>query len=274
VPATTPPLLPLLAAPEATTTSAAPLEYDLSYRDAFWPGREYEDRCDRLALRALLPPGGRRLLDLGAGFGRLVDEYDAFDGVTLVDASDAMLDAARARLVGDPRITFVAADATDLPFPDATFDTVVAVRLLVHLRDPGPLFREVRRVLRPSGRFIVEYPNRRHLLAAVRHLCGRQRWSPTGLAAHEYLDDHFAHQPARVARQLRRAGLEPEAIRAVSLFRSAALKERVPLHLLIALEARLQQPLGRLVPGPSVFVCARVADGAPIGRIQAASVPK
>jgi len=174
-----------------------------------------------------------------------------------------MLDAARARLGGDPRVRFVSADAIDLPFPDATFDTVVAVRLLLHFRDPEPVFREVRRVLRPGGRFILEYPNRRHVLAVIRHLIGRQDWSPTGLEAHEYLPDHFSHQPARVTQQLQRTGFDLDAVRAVSLFRSASIKRRVPIRLLVALEARLQHLLGPLVPGPSVFVLAHRPDRDP-----------
>jgi hypothetical protein len=63
---------------DGTQEAPAPPIYDLSYRDEFWASRDYEDRCDRLALRALLPASGGHLLDLGAGFGRLVDEYQQF----------------------------------------------------------------------------------------------------------------------------------------------------------------------------------------------------
>ena len=54
-----------------------------NYRTEFWEGkdRDYEDRVERVALRRMLPPQGRRLLEIGAGFGRLTDEYAAFDQV-------------------------------------------------------------------------------------------------------------------------------------------------------------------------------------------------
>lgn len=254
------------APPEAPATPDArpePPRYDLSYRDAFWRERGYEDRCDRLSLRALLPASGGRLLDIGAGFGRLADEYGAFERVTLADASAEMRDAARERVGADPRFEIVAAEAGALPFAAASFDVVVAVRLVLHLRDPLPLFREVHRVLRPGGTFIVEFPNRRHLLAVVRHLIGRQSWSPSDPEPHEYLEDHFAHQPARVQRQLRAAGLEPNAIRAVSLFRSRWLKQRLSASRLAAIEAPFQALLGPLVPGPSVYVRAARIDQTP-----------
>jgi len=46
------------------------------YRARFWDnqGRDYEDQVERAALRRLMPPRGRTLIDIGAGFGRLHGE--------------------------------------------------------------------------------------------------------------------------------------------------------------------------------------------------------
>ncbi len=241
--------------------------YDLSYRDSFWSSRAYEDRCDRLAIRALLPGDGGHLLDLGAGFGRLVDEYGAYEAVTLVDSSPVMIEAARERIGPDPRFTIVEGGADRLPIASASVDVVVAVRLLVHLPDPTEVFREIARVLRPDGQLVVEFPNRRHVLAAVRYLIGRQRWSPAGSRPHEYLEGHFAHQSATVEAQLRSVGLEPNARRAASLFRSETLKRLISARVLAAIESPLQAPLGRISPGPSIYVRATRLQAATIDRI-------
>jgi ubiquinone/menaquinone biosynthesis C-methylase UbiE len=246
----------------------APPRYDLSYRDVFWAVRDYEDRCDRIALQAMLPNESGHLLDLGAGFGRLVDEYHAFDRVTLVDASPTMTAAARERTDGDPRIDVLEADASCLPFASGSIDAVVAVRLLVHLGDPSAVFAEVARVLRSGGTFIVEFPNRAHVLARLRHLARLQRWSPRDPEPHEYLAGHFSHQPATIERSLRESGFADQAWRSVSLFRSDRLKARVPARVLARLEAPLQAPLGRLAFGPSVYVASRKR----VGRVDVADV--
>jgi SAM-dependent methyltransferase len=47
----------------------------------------------------------------------------------------------------------------DLPFPDDRFDVVVVVDLLEHVRDDARLVAELRRVLRPGGRLIVNTPH-------------------------------------------------------------------------------------------------------------------
>lgn len=234
-----------------------PPVYDLSYRDAFWSSRAYEDMCDRMALRALLPARGGQLLDLGAGFGRLSDEYGAFGHVTLVDASPAMIGAARERIGTDPRFSIVQADATHIPAASGSIDVLVAVRLILHIGDPEAVFSEVARVLRPGGLFVLEFPNRNHLLAKVRYGLRRQAWSPRGAESHEYLEGHFSHQPATVERQLRAAGLVPTRRRAVSLFRSAALKRLVPARILARVERPLQAPLGIVAPSPSIYIASR-----------------
>jgi ubiquinone/menaquinone biosynthesis C-methylase UbiE len=239
-----------------------PPRYDLSYRDVFWRSRGYEDRCDRMALRALLPKSGRQLLEIGAGFGRLANEYDAYEHVVLLDASADMREAARERLTGDSKYEVVAGEATHLPFPDASFDTVVAVRLLLHLPNPAPMFREVARVLRAGGVFIVEYPNRRHVLAIARHALGREPWRDR--EPYQYSRGHYSHHPQQVREQLRSAGLQPGELRAASFFRNRPVKKVVPMSLLLAMEARLQAPLGRLTPAPSVFV--RSVAGHPTGK--------
>jgi SAM-dependent methyltransferase len=136
-------------------------------------------------------------------------------------------------------------------------DVVVAVRLILHVRNPEVVFAEVARVLRPGGLFVLEFPNRRHLLARLRYLARRQAWSPDDADPHEYREGHFSHQPATVVRQLRGAGLAPASRRAVSLFRSARLKSLVPARSLARLEAPLQAPLGRLAPSPSLYIASR-----------------
>ncbi len=251
-----------------------PPTYDLSYRDAFWAPRAYEDLCDRIALRALLAGSSGHLLDVGAGFGRLVDEYGAFEHVTLVDASPAMIEAARERVGSDPRISIVQADAADLPIASGSIDVVVAVRLILHVGDPQAVFAEVARVLRPGGLFVLEFPNRRHLLARLRHLARRQSWSPSDPGPHEYREGHFSHQPATVARQLRRAGLVPTSRRAVSLFRSARLKRLMPARYLATLEAPLQARLGHLAPSPSLYIASRNRDRAPIAGVPPPATPE
>ena len=245
--------------PSAAPDHEIPRYDDLRYRDVFWAARDYEDRCDRLAIRALLPPTGERLVEVGAGYGRLADEYRGYREVVLLDASEAHVAAAREQFRDDGRIRVQQGDAYALPFDDGSFDAVVCVRVVHHLQHPGAVFAEFARVLRPGGVLVLEFANKRNLKAILKHALGRQEWSPFTTEPHEYLPLHFDRHPLEVRRLLRRAGLRVEEVRAVSLFRLPMLRDRLPAGWLAAVEGPLQGPLGSVTPGPSVYVQARKA---------------
>jgi ubiquinone/menaquinone biosynthesis C-methylase UbiE len=232
-------------------------EYDLAYRDVFWQSRDYEDLCDRVAIRALLPATGGRLIEVGAGFGRLIDEYAGYEGVVLFDSSESLLYAGREALGSDPRIEFVLGDAYALPFPDASFDAVVCVRVAHHFADPGRVFREFARILRPGGMLVLEFANKQHAKSVVKYALRRQSWSPFAPDAIEYRPLHFDHSPATMKRLLGEAGFRVGPARTASLFRLGTLKRHVSPRVLAGIERPLQAPLGLLAVGPSVYLRAR-----------------
>jgi methionine biosynthesis protein MetW len=112
---------------------------------------------------------GRRVLDLGCRDGALTQAYAAGNDVVGVDADRAAL-AAAAKLGIE---THWADLDQPLTFPDESFDVVVAGELLEHLRDPGRLVREIRRVLRRGGTFVASVPNAFRLKNRLRFMLGR-----------------------------------------------------------------------------------------------------
>jgi SAM-dependent methyltransferase len=230
---------------------------DLGYRDVFWAARAYEDACDRIALRALLPAHGGRLIEVGAGFGRLAGEFAGYGEVVLLDSSEVHVAAAAEELADDPRIQVTLGDALALPFPDGHFDAAVCVRVLHHFADPKPLVAELGRVVRPGGVVVLEYANKRNLKSIARRIFGRQNWSAFSLGAVEYKPFHYDHAPVSVLRALRSAGFTVERMRTASLFRLPILTRQLNPTALAGLEAPLQELLGSITPGPSVFVLAR-----------------
>jgi SAM-dependent methyltransferase len=231
-----------------------------SYRTDFWEGqgREYEDLAERSALRKLLPPAGDRLMEIGAGFGRLVDLYDGYQQVVLLDYSKSMLRQAQGRLGREGKYIYVAADLYGMPFMDSLFDTTVTVRVLHHVQDVPTALREIRRVLRPGGGYVLEYANKRHLKAVLRYLLGRQSWSPFASEPYEFVELNYDFHPAWMQARLREAGFAIGRELAVSSFRLPLLKRLISPRGLAALDGLLQGPTASLKLAPSVFVRARV----------------
>lgn len=228
------------------------------YSTEFWtPERRFEDLADRYALRALLPPAGETLIEVGAGFGRLADLYRGYRQVVLFDYARSMIDEARQRLGDDPRFLFVVGDLYNMPLASHTCDTVVMVRVMHHLEDVPTALHHLARILRPQGALVVEFANKRHLKAILRYLLHRQSWSPFDLEPHPFVPLNYDFHPTWMFRRFAEAGLTVEAVRTVSHFRIPWLKRHVPPRLLARADAILQRLGTPFKVSPSIFVRAR-----------------
>ncbi|HEX9694812.1 MAG TPA: class I SAM-dependent methyltransferase [Actinomycetota bacterium] len=101
---------------------------------------------------------GRRVLDAGCGEGYGTQILAATAGeVVGVDLEAGVVERAAARY---PSARFEPADLEALPYPDASFDAVVSLQVIEHMRSPVDFCGEAARVLRPGGEFLCATPNR------------------------------------------------------------------------------------------------------------------
>jgi len=134
-------------------TATYQIEAQLERRHWWFRGRR---RILERLLAGLDPPlpVGARALDVGCGTGA--------NGPVLATraAFSVGIDASRIPLgLGERTHTArLRGDATALPFPDGSFDLVVALDVLEHLDDDANGAREVRRVLRPGGVAVIFVP--------------------------------------------------------------------------------------------------------------------
>lgn len=123
------------------------------HRDAPLPREPHGWGNDGWVLPLL--PAGSRILELGCGRGDFL-RIALRRGWRAEGVETAPAAAERARRTGAP-IHERPLEQTDLP--DASFDAVFAWMVLEHLEDPGRTLREIRRILRPGGRFLFSVPD-------------------------------------------------------------------------------------------------------------------
>jgi len=170
------------------------VERDHGVVDAWGVGC-YEDTAAELApasevaVAALYPRGGERILDVACGTGNAtLVAHRAGASVTGLDASPRLLSVARGRV---PDAAFVAGDAVELPFDDGEFDGALSVFGVIFARPADRAAAEITRVVRPGGRVaITTWPPRGPLFAAVsllRQAIARHR-APEGPPAVDWGD--------------------------------------------------------------------------------------
>jgi len=241
------------------------------YQTSFWDqgGREYEDRTEAIALKRLLPKGGRLMLELGAGAGRNTPRYLGFDRIVLNDYSRTQLEQAQKRLGKSDKYIYVAADVYRLPFVDGLFDGATMIRVLHHMADAPKALKQIRNVMSPNGTFILEFANKLNFKAILRYLLGRQKWSPFTLEPVEFVELNFDFHPKAVQNWLKRLGFSVERVLTLSHFRVGILKRIIPTGVLVFFDSIFQWTGVLLQYTPSVFVKAVGGnqDAQPMNRV-------
>jgi SAM-dependent methyltransferase len=119
------------------------------------------------ALTQIALQPGDRILECGGGPGWLWEQAGSLppnSGLVLTDLSDGMVAEAAAALAHyGAQAGTATADIQTLPFPDHTFDVVIANHMLYHVPDIPAAVHEAARVLRPGGLFVAATNGRDHM---------------------------------------------------------------------------------------------------------------
>ena len=236
------------------------------YQTSFWEegGRAYEDKAEEIALKRLLPKSGKLLLEIGAGAGRNTPRYTGYERIVLLDYSRTQLQQAQERLGESERYIYVAADAYKLPFVDGLFDGATMIRTLHHMKDAPAALQQVRRVLQPSSKFLLEYANKLNLKAILRYLLRRQDWSPFTLEQVEFASLNFDFHPETIRKWLKEKDFKLERQLTLSHFRIGIIKRLFPASFLAWLDSLVQLTGDWWQLSPSVFTISEAVGGTEI----------
>lgn len=151
---------------------------------------------------------GAKVLDLGCAGGFMAEAMDARGAtVTGIDPAADAIQAARAHAQETGRdIRYDVGEGEALPYPDASFDIVVCVDVLEHVRDLDQVIREILRVLKPGGMFLYDTINRNPVarLATITVAEDILRLLPKGTH-----DPAMFIKPSELKESMERAGLVP-----------------------------------------------------------------
>lgn len=248
-----------------------PAAYDSYDYPSYWKGRDYEHKSEVLAISRLLfkIPEINKVLEIGAGFGRLLTSYKfRAKKVVLSDPSAKLISKAIRKYRNLKNVEFIQSSLQNLKSKKGlrNFDLILMVRVLHHIEDIDMAFKIIGQLLSKRGYFILEFPNKNNLKASIRNILRGNITYPISIFPVDIRSKYnkrkgtlpfINYNPDQIIEKLKENDFEIIEIRSVSNIRSTLLKKLIPLHTLLDIEKLVQLPFSKIYFGPSFFVLAR-----------------
>jgi ubiquinone/menaquinone biosynthesis C-methylase UbiE len=245
--------------------------YDTYDYLSYWLGRGYEHNSEVAAVRELLKSIKKvnSVLEVGAGFGRLVNSYSfRAKKVIITDPSSKLLKIARDRFRDKKKYRFIHSSLENLGqrLRAGSVDLIVVVRVIHHLKNLDEAILNLSRLLKNKGYLILEYPNKRNLKAVLKEFFQGNFTFPIDISSKDLRSKKslkrkdlpfFNYHPDRIEKLLTDHNFKIIEKRSVSNLRSGPLKKILSTDTLISLEKVLQKPLALFSFGPSIFLLVR-----------------
>ncbi len=246
--------------------------YDTYDYPSYWVGRDYEHKSEVLAIKSFLNSikKVKTILEIGAGFGRLVPSYSfRAKKIILSDPSSKLLKIARETYKHNKKnFKFIHSSLENIPqkLRAGSVDLIILVRVIHHLEDIPEAFEIINRTLKPGGYFILEFANKANLKSIIRQFLKGNFTFPlditrTDLRSKKSIKKRtipfFNYHPGKIKDVLNEHGFEIVEVRSVSNTRSTFLKRLLSTDTLLDIESILQKLFSFMYLGPSIFVLSQ-----------------
>ena len=243
-------------------------EFNYDYRK-YWKGRDYEDRAEKIILeRYLRNYSGKFFLDIGGSFGRNLPAYGFINETPIIlDYSLETLRKNKKNILNKhPKTRLIAANAYRMPLKGNCLNGSLMVRTLHHIEEQDRLFKEINRVTKNNGLFILEYANKLHLKARIKWLLrldfknfSTQPYQQPTKGYFEGVKDgkqaiFLNYHPRNITKLLQKNNFKILKSTNCSFFRINLFKKIVPIPILITLENFSQKFLSWTNIAPSIVL--------------------
>lgn len=243
-------------------------KFDYDY-EKYWEDRGYEDVAEKIVLeRYLKGRRGKFFLDIGGSFGRNLPAYCSTNETPIIlDYSLKTLQKNRKKMLRRcPGVRLVSANAYHMPFRSNVIDASLMVRVLHHIVNQKMLFREIQRIMKNNGIFILEYANKMHIKARIRWLLRGQFENFSTLPYQQPSQGHFEgakdgenaiflnFHPRNITKLLHKFNFKILKKTNCSFFRINFFKKHLPFSILITLEKIFQKLFSWTNFSPSIVL--------------------